>query len=559
MNGRRLLFGLLVASIAAFGANCRSGGAMADSIIINANVRTGDPAKPAAEAVALRGDRILLVGSNAEVKRAASRGAEIIDAEGALVLPGFIDSHVHLAAGGFGLLGPDLREAASKEEFVARVAARVRDVPPGEWISAGTWDNQKFQPVEMPRREWIDAVTPDHPVCLDRMDLHTVLVNTAALRRAGIDRTTTDPPGGEIARDPATGEPTGILKDAACDLIRAVIPEPSSAQKKRAVEAALRAAAARGLTSVHDVAGEESLGACRDLLREGRLTVRVRFYLPIAMIDRLADVDVRAEGGSGFLRFGGLKGFVDGSLGSQTAWFEAPYADDPSSSGFPAAGMFPEGLMERRIRAADAAGLQTAVHAIGDRAVAALLDLYERTAADGRPRDRRFRMEHAQHVRPADFPRFARLGVIASVQPYHLVDDGRWAEAKIGPERARTSFAFRSFLEAGAVLAFGSDWPVAPLDPILGVWAAATRATIDGRRPEGWIPEQKISVEDAVRAFTAGGAYAEFAERDKGRLVPGAWADLTVLDMDLFRVPPERVREARVLRTILGGRTVFEA
>jgi len=215
--------------------------------------------------------------------------------------------------------------------------------------------------------------------------------------------------------------------------------------------------------------------------------------------------------------------------------------------------------MERRIRAADAAGLQTAVHAIGDRAVAALLDLYERTAADGRPRDRRFRMEHAQHVRPADFPRFARLGVIASVQPYHLVDDGRWAEAKIGPERARTSFAFRSFLEAGAVLAFGSDWPVAPLDPILGVWAAATRATIDGRRPEGWIPEQKISVEDAVRAFTAGGAYAEFAERDKGRLVPGAWADLTVLDMDLFRVPPERVREARVLRTILGGRTVFEA
>lgn len=532
---------------------------MSDQIIIGGHVWTGDPANPAARAVVVRGDRIVYVGSVAGAEAAASPGAETIDAGDALILPGFIDSHVHLAAGGFGLLGPNLREAASKEDFVARVAAGVRDIPPGEWLSAGTWDNQKFQPVEMPRREWIDAVTPDHPVCLDRMDLHTVLVNTAALRRAGIDRTTPDPPGGEIARDPATGEPTGILKDAACGLIRAAIPEPSAGRKKRAVEAALRTAAARGLTSVHDVAGEESLGACRDLLREGRLTVRVRSYLPIATIDRLSEADVLAEGGSGFLRFGGLKGFVDGSLGSQTAWFEAPYADDPSSSGFPAAGIFPEGLMERRIRAADAAGLQTAVHAIGDRAVAALLDLYERTAADGRPRDRRFRMEHAQHVRPSDFPRFARLGVIASVQPYHLVDDGRWAEAKIGPERARTSFAFRSFLEAGAVLAFGSDWPVAPLDPILGVWAAATRATIDGRRPEGWIPEQKISVEDAVRAFTAGGAYAEFAERDKGRLVPGAWADLTVLDTDLFRVPPERVREARVLRTILGGRTVFEA
>ncbi len=531
---------------------------MADQILINGNIWTGDPAQPAAEAVALRGDRILLVGSNAEVKKAAGPGARIIDVKGALVLPGFIDSHVHFMSGGSSLLSLQLRDADSKEEFARRIAAKAAELPKGEWIQNGEWDHQMFRPVELPRKEWIDAVTPDHPVCVSRIDMHMILANSLALQLAGIDRTTPTPPGGEIVKDPVTGEPTGILKDAASDLVFRVIPPATSAQKRRAAEASLKAAAAKGVTSVHDVSGEEGFDIYQDLLRAGLLTTRIYFYVPIATIDRVLDFKLKTGFGNGVLRFGGMKGFADGSLGSQTAYFDAPFSDDPTTSGLLAAGMFPEGIMEKRIGAAASAGLQTAIHAIGDRANAMILDLYEKQAASGSvvPRPR---IEHAQHLRPADFARFARLGIIASVQPYHLIDDGRWADAKIGSVRAESTYAFRSFLSAGAVLAFGSDWPVAPMDPLMGIYAAVTRATLDGKKPGGWIPAQKITVEEAVRAFTAGAAFAEFAEGEKGTLEAGKLADLVVLDTDIFRVAPERIREAKVLRTICGGKTTYEA
>lgn len=529
---------------------------MADRIIINGNVWTGNPAKPEAGAVALRGDRILFVGTNSEVKKAARAGAEIIDAGGALVLPGFIDSHVHFISGGFSLLGLRLRDVDSREEFVRSVADGAAGLPKGEWIRNGEWDHQMFHPVELPRKEWIDPVTPDHPVCLSRIDMHMVLANSLALKLAGIDRNTPTPHGGEIVKDPATGEPTGILKDAASDLVFRAIPPATPAQKRRAAEAALAEAAARGVASVHDVSGEEGFDVYQDLFREGRLTTRVYFYVPISTIDRVLDFNMKTGFGNEMLRFGGLKGFADGSLGSQTAYFDAPYSDDPRTAGLLASGMFPEGLMERRVQAAAAACLQTAIHAIGDRANAEILDIYERTERNGRavPRPR---IEHAQHLRPADFARFARLDVIASVQPYHLIDDGRWAEAKIGPVRAETTYAFRSFLEAGATLAFGSDWPVAPMDPVMGIYAAVTRATLDGTHPGGWIPAQKITVEEAVRAYTAGAAFAEFAEKEKGMIAAGMLADLVILDSDIFRIAPERIKEARVVRTICGGRTTF--
>jgi predicted amidohydrolase YtcJ len=341
------------------------------------------------------------------------------------------------------------------------------------------------------------------------------------------------------------------------DLVYSKIPPPTPDQTRRAVEAALAEAASKGVTSVHDVSGEAGVEVYQRLLREGRLTTRIYFYIPVTEVDLAVKMKLQTGFGSDKLRFAGLKGFADGSLGSASALFDEPYADDPKASGLFAGQMFPKGIMERRVRDGDKAGLQAAIHAIGDRANGLVLDIFAQVARANGPRDRRFRVEHAQHLRPADFRRYAELGVIASVQPYHAIDDGRWAERKIGPERARRTYAFRSFLEQGVVLACGSDWPVGPMDPLLGIYAAATRATIDGLQPGGWVPEQRITVEEAVRGFTQGGAFAEFAEAEKGTISVGKLADVVVLDRDIFSLPPQAVREARVDLTICGGRVVF--
>jgi predicted amidohydrolase YtcJ len=538
------------------GCKRSSEGNMVDLALINAKVWTGDPGRPWAEAVAVRGDKIFAVGTTAEIRKLASSAANIVDLGGALVLPGFIDSHTHFLAGGFALKSIQLRAARSREGFVALIAAKARELGKGRWVVNGDWDHQEFSPPELPRKDWIDAVTPDNPVCVNRLDGHMVLANSAALKLAGVTKDTPVPPGGEIVKDPATGELTGILKDMAMDLVYAKIPEPSFAEKLEAAEASLRHAAENGVTSVHEMADAASFEVFEELARRSGLTARIHVYIPITEIDTLARLKLKSPFGSPYLKLAGLKGFVDGSLGSATAYFFEPYTDDLGTSGLLHGQMFPEGIMEKRIMEADRAGLQLAIHAIGDRANSLLLDMYERAVAANGPRDRRWRIEHAQHLRPADIVRFGRLGLVAAVQPYHLVDDGRWAEGKIGPERARTTYAFRSLREAGATLAFGSDWTVAPLSPILGIYAAVTRRPLDGKKPGGWVPEEKISVEEAVRAYTANGAYAEFAEAAKGTIQAGKLADMVVLDRDIFTIPPEDIAGVKVALTVFDGKIV---
>jgi len=550
-------FGVLLAWLALIPA-CRKGQAVADLVLLGGKVWTGDAGRPWAEAVAVRGDKIIAVGTAAEVRRLSGRETRVIDPGEGLVVPGFVDSHTHFLDGGFALLSIRLREAKSRDDFIARIRDKAAGMTKGEWILNGDWDQQQFDPPELPRREWIDAVTPDHPVCVNRHDGHMVLANSLALAMAGITAKTPVPPGGEILKDPETGEPTGILKDAAMELVTRHIPAPNLESKIKAAEAALRQAAQNGVTSTHDMAySTGNLGVYRELLDSGKLTCRIFLYVPIAEVDCFSRLSLKTPFGNDLLKIGGLKAFVDGSLGSSTALFFEPYTDDPRVSGIFAADMFPEGIMEQRIRAADTAGLQVAVHAIGDKANAVLLDIFEKVIAQNGPRDRRWRIEHAQHLRPADMERMARLGILAAVQPYHAIDDGRWAERKIGPERCRTTYAFRSLLDKGVRIAAGSDWTVAPLDPLAGIYAAVTRRTTDGKNPDGWYPEQKISLEEALRAYTTDGAYAEFAEGSKGAIKAGFLADLVILDRNLFEIPAENISDVRVKTTIVAGRTVF--
>ena len=540
-------------------ASCKTSaeGNMVDLVLVNGKVWTGDPGRPWAEAVAVRDGKIVMVGTAAEARRLSPSGTKLVDLGGSLVLPGFIDSHTHFLAGGFSLKSIQLRDAKDRQDFAGRIAAKARELGPGRWILNGEWDHQQLNPVEMPRKDWIDAVTPDNPVCVSRLDGHMVLANSLALRLAGVTKDTPVPPGGEIDRDAATGELTGILKDTAADLVFAGIPEPSFAEKLEAAEASIRHAAENGVTSVDEMADAASFEVFEELARLGRLTTRVHVYIPITEVGALARLKLKSPFGSPYLQIAGLKGFMDGSLGSATAYFFEPYTDDPKTFGLLHGQMFPEGVMETRILEADRAGLQLAIHAIGDRANSMLLDMYEKAVAANGPRDRRWRVEHAQHLRPADIIRFGKLGLVAAVQPYHVIDDGRWAEKKIGPERVKTTYAFESLRRAGAVLAFSSDWTVAPLSPILGIYAAVTRRTLDGKNPGGWVPEEKVPVEEAVRAYTVNGAWVQFAEAAKGSIERGKLADLVVLDRDIFTIPPEEIVRAKVRMTIFDGRIIY--
>jgi len=405
----------------------------------------------------------------------------------------------------------------------------------------------------------IDAVTPDNPVFVNRTDGHMALANSLALRLAGVTKETKDVPGGLIVREPKTGEQTGILKDAALGLVEKVVPDHSFDEKLGAARAATAHAASVGVTSVQDMSAGDDVGLYQYLLERGELKTRIYGMRSIVSWEVLAKTGVRAAFGSDTLRIGGLKGFADGSLGSSTALFFEPYSDMPTTHGLLFDQMLPEGVMLQRVESADKLGLQVMIHAIGDEANMRILDLYQQTAQKNGPRDRRFRIEHAQHLRPSAIPRFGKQKVVASMQPYHAADDGRWAEKRIGPERAKGAYAFRTLLDTGAVLAFGSDWTVAPLNPMEGIKAAVTRQTLDGKHPNGWVPEQKITIEEAVRAYTAGSAYAEFAEKVKGALTPGKLADLVMLDRDIYQIDPSDIDKARVMLTIMDGRIVYEA
>lgn len=531
---------------------------MADLVLLNGTVWTVNPDQPWAEAVALKGDKILEAGSSEEIKGMIGDNTQVIDLKGDLVLPGFIDSHTHFLNGGFSLLSIRLRDAESREEFITRIGDKAKEIEKEVWILDGDWDHQSFDPPELPRKEWIDPVTPHNPVCVNRHDGHMVLVNSLALKLAGITKNTPIPAGGEILKDPETGEPTGILKDAAMNLVMRHIPEPSFEEKLKAAEVALKHAAELGVTSVHDMAYAENFEVYQELLRQNKLTARLYVYIPITEVEIYARLKLKTPFGNNLLKIGGLKGFVDGSLGSSTALFFDPYTDNPRKKGLLHSQMFPEGIMEKRIIQADKAGLQVAVHAIGDKANNILLDIFERIITQNGERDRRWRIEHAQHLLPQDIERIANLGIIASIQPYHAIDDGRWAERKIGRKRCQYTYAFKSLVEKGAVLACGSDWTVAPLDPIGGIYAAVTRQTLDGKHPEGWFPEQKISLEEAIRGYTLNGAYAEFSENLKGSVEKGKLADLVVLSRNIFKIQPDEIQKTEVKMTIFNGKVIYK-
>jgi predicted amidohydrolase YtcJ len=530
-----------------------------DLLIINANIHTMDSSQPMAQAVAISGNRIIAVGSSREIKKLQGPQTRVIDAHNQLLLPGFNDSHVHFMSGGFQLSSVDLRDANSTDEFAERIRRFAEKVPEGRWITGGDWDHERWPKAELPTKELIDRYTPNTPVFVSRLDGHMALANSLALRLAGVTRQTLDPAGGVIVRDPKTSEPTGILKDAAQSFVWKVFPEPTFDEKLAAARAATNHAAGLGVTSVQDMSAGTDVGVYQALLDRGELKTRIYAVWPLPRWERLAQVGVRAHFGDAMLRTGGLKGFADGSLGSTTALFYEPYKDAPNTRGIASDEMYPEGAMLERVRGADRAGLQVIIHAIGDRANDLILSLYEQVAKQDGDRDRRFRIEHAQHLRREDIPRFARDRVIASMQPYHAIDDGRWVEKRIGKERAKTTYAFRSLLDSGATLAFGTDWTVAPLNPILSIYAAVTRRTLDGKNPQGWVPDQKISVEEAVRAYTVGSAYAEFQENVKGTITPGKLADLVILSSDIFKIEPKEIETVRVVITIMDGRVVHEA
>ncbi|HEX9485560.1 MAG TPA: amidohydrolase [Gemmatimonadales bacterium] len=546
---RRLSLGLFCLTLAA----CTQ---KADVIITDGMVWTGlSTGAPQRGSVAIADGKILAMGDDTDVGRYAGPKTQRIQADGGLVLPGFTDGHTHFIDGGFQLASVNLRDAATPQEFVRRLKEYAKTLKPGDWITGGDWDHTLWVGQPLPRHEWIDSVTPANPVFVNRLDGHEALANAAAMRAAAVTKDTPTPTGGEILRDPRTAEPTGIFKDQALDLIERVMPDPSPAQRDSALARALAHAASLGVTATsHMSASWDDLASYQRLERAGRLTMRAALYLPLDSWRAVAETVSRSGRGDDWVKIGGLKGYMDGSAGSRTAYFFEPYSD---SAGYRGLLQHPEADMRSWIGSADSAGLQVAVHAIGDRANAILLSIYDSVAGAHGPRDRRFRVEHAQHLRPQDIPLFAKLGVIASVQPYHAIDDGRWVEQRIGPVRIKTTYPFRTLLDTGGKLAFGSDWTVAPLDPILGVYAAVTRRTLDGKHPDGWVPEQKITVGEALRAYTAGNAYATFDEAKRGMLAPGVDADLVVLDRNLFTMPADSLDRARVRYTIVGGKLVY--
>jgi predicted amidohydrolase YtcJ len=517
----RLLFSALLALSACC---CSAPAKEASLILLNGEIWTENPAQPVAQAVALDGSRILAVGDDVAIRKFAGPDTKVIDLGGRLLLPGFNDAHVHFLIGGESLITVQLRTANSQAEFRERIAQFAKDLPRGAWLRNGLWDHQRWTPATLPTHQLIDDVSGDHPALLWRLDGHMALVNALAMKLAGIDRNTKDVPGGEIERD-KDGNPTGILKDAASALVTRVMPPLSPEERDHAMEAAMREAAAHGVTSVQNMADSSEDRGQPDNFREfqklqgaGKLTVRIYESMPVRDWKTLADLGIVAPFGGPFLRIGNLKAFADGALGSETAWMDEPFANNPAYSGLASPDLLDIEHFYDSLRQADKAGLQLSIHAIGDRANRTILDLYARLEKEDGRADRRLRIEHAQHLHPEDYSRFARLGVIASMQPYHAIDDGRWAQTMLGPERIRSSYAWKSLLDARATLAFGSDWPVAPLDPVMGIYAATTRRTLDGKNPGGWIPEQRITVAQAVHAYIYDGLRLRGTSGDRERV-----------------------------------------
>lgn len=540
----------------------------ADAIFVNGRIYIGNtssvPALPSqqqpgfqaagATAIAVQDGKILAVGTDAVVRKLAGPNTEVIDLGGHFVMPGFNDAHLHLASAGFGKLDVDLVGADSEQEMLRRIAARVKTAEPGEWIVGRGWDHTKWKKVELPDRYDLDKVTGDHPGVFIRVDGHISVANSAALKLGGVTKDTPAPEGGKIDRD-AKGNPTGILRETARDLVEGKIPPPTPQQRLRAAQLALEDAAHWGLTSAQDYSDWEDFLAYEQLEREGKLTLRISEWLTFDQpLDQLDQERKHHPQDDAMLHTAMLKGFMDGSLGSRTAALLKPYSDDRGNSGLPR--YTQEQLTPKTVERAKA-GFQIGFHAIGDRGVEMALEAFAAAEKAMGRSDQRFRIEHAQVTTPEQIQRFADLHVIASMQANHLLTDMNWAMARLGRERASTSYAWRSFLRHGVPLAFGTDYPVEPVTPFRGLYAAVTRKNEAGDR--SYFPEEKLTIDQAISAYTFGAAYAQFAEKEKGLLIPGMLADFVVLDRNLTQIPPEQILQTRVLRTVVGGKTVYQA
>ncbi|MDQ1613177.1 MAG: hypothetical protein QOG00_3108 [Pyrinomonadaceae bacterium] len=552
-------------------------------VLTNGKIFTADGRGTIAEAVAVDNDRIVAVGTNAEIARAYT-GARTVDLRGRLVTPGFNDAHIHFIGGGLSLLRVELVGAKTLGEAKRRIAAKVQELPTGAWILGRGWDHTLWGG-QWPTRADLDAVAPNNPVFVQRVDGHVSWANTLALSKANVTRETRAPEGGEILRD-ADGQPTGILKETAAALIARVVPEPTRAERMQAAERALAEARRFGLTSIQDNSGYEATELYRELLQAGKLTVRVAEWGNFE--DTVEKLKAQRAEFATFkidpfrIRLTAIKGYVDGTLGSRTAAMLAPFADDPHNSGIPRR---PPEELTRMIVERDAAGFQIALHAIGDRANRMALDGFE--AAKSNPHDvgvalqvdksvsraevdrmkreieqdhavRRHRIEHSQVVAPTDFARFRALGVIASMQPSHAISDKRWAQDRLGEYRVQGAYAWHMMRSFGVRVPFGTDWPVEPINPYLGLYAAVTRQSTEGDPAGGWWPQERLSIADAIRCYTAESAYASFEETQKGQIVPGMLADLTVHSRDLLTIKPEEILQTEASITILGGRVVYE-
>jgi predicted amidohydrolase YtcJ len=524
----------------------------ADKIYFKAKIWTGDPANAWADAIVIKGNKIIYVGKDYQSFK--GNNTEMIDVGGKLMLPGFIDNHTHFLSGGYNLSAVDLRKAKTKEEFISILKEFCHKQNNDRWILGGDWDHEAWGG-ELPSRNWIDSVTGDHPVFVSRYDGHMALANTKALELAGINKNTKVPAGGEMKKN-ANGEYTGVLKDGAMDLMYKVIPDPSEKELDEYLQAAMQHAFENGVTQVHDVGsygGWIDLSTYRRNYENKKLDLRIYSFVPLSTWAKLDSFCKKEGKGDDMLRWGALKGFMDGSLGSTTAWFYQPYLDAPNTSGL---NVTDTNNIRRWVLSADSAGLHIAIHAIGDRANDFILNVFEE-AERKNSFDHRFRIEHAQHLTQQAIPRFAQLKVIPSMQPYHAIDDGRWAYKRLDDARLKGTYAFKSLLDAGAILTFGSDWTVAPLKPLQGIYAAVTRRTLDNKNPNGWYPEQKISVEQAVKCYTINNAYAGFQENKLGMLKKGMLADFIVLDDNIFEIAPEKIKDVKVIRTIVNGDQVY--
>ncbi len=523
----------------------------ADKIYINGNILSGLTNGERLEYIATK-DNIILDAGIGDYEHFIKSKTKIIDLNNKFVVPGFMDNHTHFMSGGNLLMSIDLHSANSKNQFIKQFNSYTKKINSGEWITGGNWDHENWGGL-LPDKNWIDPYTKKNPVLVSRVDGHMALANSVALEISGITKDTPDPVGGVVGRDPKTGIPNGILKDNAIRLVSINIPEKSEEKKKRILNTAMKHAASVGITQIHDMCSWEDLETFKK--NKNDLTLRIYAIPWYTNWEKLIQLIEKEGVGDDILRWNGIKAMVDGSLGSRTAWMHHAYLDDRNTSGLL---IIDDTLkFKKMINVIDRNGIQLAVHAIGDKANDWIIDMFEVLNKKNGFRDRRLRIEHAQHLTESAIDKIIKTGIIPSMQPYGCIDDTRWMHKRIDHSLMSRSYIFKTFLDNGVNLTFGSDWDVTPLNPLEGIYAAVTRSTLDGSKPEGWFPDQKITVEDAIICYTKNNAYAGFQENKLGTIEKGKYADFVVLSDDITKIDPEDILDTYVLRTVVNAEDVY--